>query len=1034
MNMELPSTLLQEVIDKTANGLLMVDQQGVITFANQYAHTLFGYPNKALVGLSIDQLVPEQYRDNHGAHVSRFFAKGKERTMGGGNSFPALHFKQHIFYISVSLTPCSDNQHMIVTVTETTRHQQREKDLTDEKQILSQENAQLIRFTQQTTNGLCITDDLFIIQSVNPALLDMTGFDEHEIVGRSPLDFAGVETRLIEIRRVQDAVNKQAQYDGELLLYRKDLTPFWAMANIQPIRIDDDSSGYMVLFTDITERKALEYELIKSNNLQTAMLDSAPVFFVATDIYGSISLVNKFACELLNCHAIDLIGRASLLQLMTQNSKHNLIRILSQAANADDITVFSGLAEFVSDSPLKFEATFSDVSGNLHKVELTVSNVEASSESEGGLLWLGRDITAQREAETQIERNRMLLETTGEIARLGCWELDLITNSLWWSDEVYRIHELPKGTQVDVANAINYYAPEARPKISAAVEKGIAEGQSWDEQLPFITAKGNSIWVRAVGYAEYKDGQPIRLLGAFQDITDLKEKEQQALAASAAKSQFLANMSHEIRTPLNGVLGINQLLSSTELTEQQRGYVDLISTSGENLLALINDILDVAKIEAGHMSFTPSHYSVRAQLESLVETARLQVKEQGKPLRMELSVDGDDGLWVFTDQAKLGQIFANLISNAIKFTDAGKVHVTAQKRDDHLVVEVIDSGIGMSQEAQDTIFDKFTQVDSSSTRSKTGTGLGLSITKQLIDLLKGKIDVDSQPNVGSTFRLTLPLKLADDAVTAGPAPSPKHIMLVTADALIQEEWAELAAINAMNINSVSSAPELIAALKSGTPMDVVIVYSELPGMRGIELLKSLSKREDCQDKTLVFVDTEENDGTLALCKELGVEHYVTQAVGYQTIMENVGTPMDTAQSEQITHDETSQTSAIPTDPHVLLVEDNEINQLVALDMLTHLGYKVSVANHGKEALRLLSGKHDVNFVFMDCQMPEMDGFEATRQIRKIATNQSLPIVALTANALSDDAAKCLDAGMNEHVAKPFSAELLDTTIKKWLRR
>lgn len=761
--MALQPELLLEMLNKSASGILMVDVKGHITYCNPYINTLFGYTENDLIGRSIDCLVPEEFRQQHHAYVEDAVKTRQSRNMGDGNSFPAQHADGHTFYISVNLTPSDDQQHMIVTVTETTRH-----------------------------------------------------------------------------------------------------------------------------------------------------------------------------------------------------------------------------------------------------------------------------MSAQQEAQKHIERVQMLLETTTNIARLGVWELDLASGSLWWSDEVYRIHGLPIGSDVDVENAINFYAPEARPVITNAVDAGIKAGKPWDEKLPFITAQGRHIWVRAVGYADYVDGDPVALRGAFQDITDLKHAEQEAIAANVAKSEFLANMSHEIRTPLNGVLGINQLLMNTQLNAKQLEYAELISASGKSLLAIINDILDMSKIEAGQLVIHPKTFNLREVIQQLVETTDLQIKEQGKPIRMSLNCSDDIADFVETDPDRLKQILSNMLSNALKFTESGEIKVDVTRDQERLLFRVSDTGIGIKQDDLDALFDKFTQVDGSSTRAAGGTGLGLSICKDLVQLLGGNIGVDSQVHRGSTFRFDLPYVAKDDDFDMSVPLVTLNVMLVCNHPEVIEQWKECAAIQELHIHEAHSAPEALKrlqALDDISSIDAVVVYDDIPGMNGIEFIKVLKQRESFQSMPVFFVDRQFISGNLELCEQLGLNGYFSEQESLNDIVSALhGTEIDYAPFEDLPTN--SQSPLIS----VLVVEDNEINQLVAMEMLKNLGCSVALANNGEEALKMVEADiHGYAMILMDCQMPIMDGFVATERLRLMTeeSNPDLPIIALTANAMDQDVIRCFEVGMNDHVAKPVSIEALKRALERW---
>ncbi|MFY7941805.1 MAG: PAS domain S-box protein, partial [Burkholderiaceae bacterium] len=396
-----------------------------------------------------------------------------------------------------------------------------------------------------------------------------------------------------------------------------------------------------------------------------------------------------------------------------------------------------------------------------------------------GYIGSGFDISERKNAEVRLARSEALLERTAQIAKVGAWRVDLKTGQPEWSAETCRIHEVPVGYQPDMEEALNFYAPEARPVITEAVKHGLETGQGWDLELPFITATGRHIWVRALGQVEEIDGKPAALVGAFQDITEQKAQavallaaKTQAEQASLFKSQFLANMSHEIRTPMNAILGMLKLLHTTSLQPRQLDYVEKTEGAAKSLLGLLNDILDFSKVEAGKMTLDPQPFSLDKLLRDLAVIFSASVGN--KPVEVLFDIDPNVPRQLVGDSLRLQQILINLGGNAIKFTSQGEVVlrvqlVNADVADSdlmkpsvaHLHFAVKDSGIGIAPENQHKIFAGFTQAEASTTRRFGGTGLGLSICRRLIELMGGELRLDSALGHGSTFSFCVPLPLAD---------------------------------------------------------------------------------------------------------------------------------------------------------------------------------------------------------------------------------------------------------------------------------
>lgn len=392
---------------------------------------------------------------------------------------------------------------------------------------------------------------------------------------------------------------------------------------------------------------------------------------------------------------------------------------------------------------------------------------------------MSRDSRSKQELQDEIDRLReevrslnVLRETldkTGRMAKVGGWEVDLETLNPIWSEEVCRIHEVPPGYRPNLEEAINFYAPEARPIVEAAVKKGLEDGSPWDFELPLITANHRRIWVRAIGEVIFQDGKAVRMFGTFQDITDrheanaaLQKAKEEAEHANRLKSEFVANMSHEIRTPLNGIIGITDLVLGTSLDKKQQDYLETIRASGETLLALVNDILDFSKIESGRLALAPSYFNLQEEVKEIITGFKEKADEKGLDLSYEIETTIPDIL--IGDQYRLKQILKNLTDNAIKFTHQGEVFVrilAKEKQDDqiNLYFEIKDTGIGISRTHQEDIFEAFSQADGTSTRQYGGTGLGLAISQHLAEVMGGRIELKSVVDQGSTFSFTLPFKI-----------------------------------------------------------------------------------------------------------------------------------------------------------------------------------------------------------------------------------------------------------------------------------
>ncbi|BDX07383.1 hypothetical protein MACH26_29040 [Planctobacterium marinum] len=534
------------------------------------------------------------------------------------------------------------------------------------------------------------------------------------------------------------------------------------------------------------------------------------------------------------------------------------------------------------------------------------------------------------------------------------------------------------------------------------------------------------------------------LRGAFQDITQLKRAEEKAKEASRTKSDFLTNMSHEIRTPINGILGMNDLLLKTNLDEKQRHYVSLAQSSGQSLLHLINDILDFSKIEAGKLELEEIPFDIYQLVGELADTFALRAQE--KNLELICIVADNVPQFIRSDPSRIRQIINNLCSNALKFTESGEIVLKVSETGlNKLHFEIIDSGIGIPEEKLNNLFNKFVQVDASTTRKFGGTGLGLAISKQLAEMMGGAIGVSSQLNEGSNFWFNIrygeALEETPDSALI-PQLSGKSVLLVEDNPTAQNWFSSIVAKTEGSLLTAENAPTAIKLLRQqaqdNAPIDVVYIDKQLPGMQGHQLAKAIRSDKNLpQPKIAMLVAVGDNLPNEEL-EALNITHQFHKPVKRPTLLQSLAILFDQVsehdeRADTITENVETKTSG---ELRILLVEDNYINQQVAVEMLKNLGYMVDVAENGEEALQTLNTAIEpYDVILMDCQMPVMDGYETSRAIRISNSDNyrnDIPIIALTAHAMTGDAEKCLEAGMNGYLTKPISNQALQDELAKWL--
>ncbi|AIY42258.1 Sensory box histidine kinase/response regulator [Collimonas arenae] len=532
-----------------------------------------------------------------------------------------------------------------------------------------------------------------------------------------------------------------------------------------------------------------------------------------------------------------------------------------------------------------------------------------------------------------------------------------------------------------------------------------------------------------------------------QRDAQLKLLKTAAEAASRTKSEFLAKMSHEIRTPMNGVLGMTELLSRTELNPKQQRFVDTVYRSGESLLTIIDDILDFSKIEAGKLALEDIEFNLRQTIEDVVTLLADGVQRKG--LEFICHIEESLPHTVRGDPVRLRQILTNLLNNAIKFTERGEISVDVRCDDQGFIcVSVSDTGIGIAPEAAKALFQPFRQADSSTSRKYGGTGLGLVIVKQLTEMMGGTVELTSVPGQGSTFTARVHLEWIDAGAPSIDAQIPLaglNVLIVDDNAthrniLLQHviEWQ-------MNTASAANGVEAIDQLKtikdSGKKFDIAIIDVGMPVMDGFELLRTIKSDSSLADLKIVMLTSSDTADDMRRARDLGAHVLLSKPIRTANLLAGISAAFDLQEQGPMLPPPAYLESKSPVETghaknvQVLLAEDNAVNQEIALAMLEDTEYQVTIAGDGSQALSLLAGKQ-FDVVLMDCMMPEMDGFEATRTLRLQEAEMRhtrMPVIALTANAIGGDRELCLNAGMDDYIAKPFSRKLLLETLSRWTK-
>jgi PAS domain S-box-containing protein len=692
------------------------------------------------------------------------------------------------------------------------------------------------------------------------------------------------------------------------------------------------------------------------------------------------------------------------------------------------------------------------------KVPLLDSNHEVV-----GLAGIGRDITHRKKAEFELQRTREALAKERQALRAL---IDNVPDFMYVKDTASRFvvanaavarNMGGKSTEELLGKTdFDFYPQELANTYYQAEQDLIRAGQPlFNCEERCTDANGNVIWILSTKVPLLDaQGQVTGLAGVGRDITlrkktefELQRAKEIAEAASRAKSEFLANMSHEIRTPLNGVIGMTDLALDTELSAEQREYLETVKFSADSLLTVINDILDFSKVEAGKIELDLTDFNPADCVETTLKTLALRADEKGLELLCEIAPDVPD--LVCGDPTRLRQILVNLVGNAIKFTHDGEVSVKValdSKDGDTGVLHftVSDTGIGIPAQKQKTIFEPFSQADSSTTRKYGGTGLGLTISTRLVALMGGRIWVESAPGRGSHFHFTIVVKAAHRHVEIA-TPAPAEVLHGMRTLIIDDNRTNQRILRNMLLRwgmkpvTVDGGEEALAALAAARDKDeqfrLILTDMHMPNMDGFTLIEKIHGEFASSASPIIMLTSAGHRGDAGRCRDLGVAAYLVKPIRQSELREAIALVLGAQQPNGaiplVTRDSLRDAGETNNVLSILVAEDNPVNQRLAARLLEKRGHRVTLAGNGSEALDALV-RNNFDIVFMDVQMPEMDGLTATsllRQREKSSMKHQL-VIALTAHAMKSDEERCLAAGMDGYLSKPIRPQELDEVLSR----
>ena len=670
-----------------------------------------------------------------------------------------------------------------------------------------------------------------------------------------------------------------------------------------------------------------------------------------------------------------------------------------------------------------------------------------------------RHINDRKTAEKELVRSATQLRSMTGSAADAIIQIDSFGRVAYWNTAAVNIFGYDESDIIGEKMSEYLISGEDREALEKCVRElnDTLEGEALNApiELTGLRKNGQKFPVE-LSLSSVKLGDDWNTVGVLRDNTErkmaeaeLEEAMEQAKAASLAKSEFLANMSHEIRTPMNGIIGMTELTLDTTLSKDQHEYLNAVKTSAESLMRVINDILDFSKIEAKKLDIESIDFHLRDTVGDTMHALALRASSKGLELAFHIPYNIPDIL--IGDPGRLRQIIVNLVGNAIKFTNEGEVVLYLENEDEsedeiNLHFRVVDTGIGITPEKQGKIFESFTQADTSTTRHFGGTGLGLAISGSLVEMMGGRIWIESEAGTGSTFHFNIRLgvqrnyeticELREPAVLEGTS-----VLVVDDNATNRHILKDILTNWRMRPTCVESGPQAIEEIRrrnlSGHPYHLILLDYNMPGMDGFDLTENINNDPELACENIIMLTSSGQRGEAARCRALGISQYLTKPVKQSSLLDAIMTLLGAKAVEA------GKSASLLTGHNrhekkdnlrILITEDNAINQMVALKMLEKLGYFADIAENGEEALRSLE-EYPYDLVFMDCQMPIMDGYEATRQIRRRSSkvrNHNIPIVAMTANTMKGDTEKCLESGMDDYISKPVDPKALVTILNKWL--
>ncbi|QBY04815.1 PAS domain S-box protein [Thalassotalea sp. HSM 43] len=1028
-----------------------LQHNGAISKHNKVFAQLVGYDTDHISIIKWQQLLPDDDTSHSG---EKMFESAKNGVSLKDVNIELLNATGDILKIAASAVPSEDNKEIRLSLVDIT---EREKALT----LLTQNEQQFrsmvtnipgtvfrFRFTEDFN-----TDSKLIF--VSKKIEEITGHSADKFVGKgATLDLGNFVHP--DDQKLLDALTERSLRDGKTFATTMRLTNKdgkYRTVQLKAGALNDpitDSKYFDGVMIDISEQESLKNELQNSESRYRTILDSVADGVVVIDKKGIVQEFSTAAQRIFGYSSDEIIGKnISVIQPKQIADQHD--ELLDNYKSGKSSTVVDNVREVQGQRK----------NGDIFPMDLSVK--ESVLDDQTVFIGIMRDITERHQQELKVKQSEERLDAATFGARIGLWEFfpdkEIIrvnrvsANMLGLSHDSDFVEE--EKDWFTLHDSLNTWGKYIHPEDKDMAEQRMIEylrGQRTEFKEELRMGANASKWILDVGRITETDadGRATRVSGVHIDITERKQLEldyikaqQVAEEANQAKSDFLANMSHEIRTPMNAIIGMSHLALETDLDKQQRNYIDKVHRSAESLLGIINDILDFSKIEAGKLDVEEIDFNLGDILENL--TNFVSIKAEEKHLELLFDIESELPMNYKGDPLRLTQVLINLANNAVKFTSEGEVviRITRKFANDEIAeleFSVIDSGIGMSDEQQAKLFQPFTQADASTTRKHGGTGLGLAISQKLVKLMGGEIKLESEANKGSTFSFAITFKRQTPRQRKPIVPHQKieRVLVVDDNLHARIIFEKIIASFGYQVDVAESAArglELLQDADKTKPYQLVLMDWQMPTMDGIEAIKIIQSKLTLKHKPIIFMVTAYGREELNIRLEnLQIETILTKPVTASSLNDAINDAMGDKRLGGNGHsrrDVSDDAIEALQGANILAVEDNEVNQELIIGLLGNNGIQCTIANNGEEAIDILN-KQSFDGVLMDCQMPVMDGYTATKLLRQQDKFKDLPILAMTANAMAGDREKAIQAGMNDHIPKPINVSAMFKTMAKWI--